>query len=133
MMRRIASQLAALLMGGRRGGPVNDLDPSQGGFRLEWNRSRRGDQSGRPAGGLSWTFQSAPVASRIFKIDEAQLRTARAAHDAGESWESISRSVNVEYDSLSPIEQEFYRRALEMAVDQDPASGTERVQDTSER
>jgi hypothetical protein len=127
MMRRIASQLAALILG-RRPDAADDAGPARidpehlhGGFKLQWGASPD-VQAGRKGPGLSWSFQSAPVASRIFKVDEAQLRAARAAHDEGESWERISRQVNPEYDSLSALEQDFYRRALQMAVEEDPKS-----------
>src|SRR5687768_13253593 len=111
MMRRIATQLAELIMRRRPGRAAGDsdvghVDPAelQGGFSLRWGASPEEDQPGRKRSGLSWSYQSAPVASRIFRIDEAQLQAAREAHDAGDSWEQISRRVNPEYDSLSPLE-----------------------------
>jgi hypothetical protein len=134
MMRRIATQLAELILGRRPGRAAGDsdlghVDPAdlQGGFSLRWGVSPEADQpggnrSGGNRSGLSWSFHAAPVASRIFKIDEAQLQAAREAHEAGDSWEQISRRVNPEYDSLSPLEQDFYRRALQMAVEEEPRS-----------
>jgi hypothetical protein len=129
MMRRIATQLAELVLGRRPGRAAGDsdaghVDPAdlQGGFSLRWGAPPEEDQPGRKPSGLSWSFQSAPVASRIFRVDEAQLQAAREAHEAGDSWEQICRRVNPEYDSLSPLEQDFYRRALQMAVEEEPRS-----------
>lgn len=133
-MRWIASQLSGLFTR-RSTPPANEADPSvfdpkavQGGFSVRWGAPPEAGGPSRKRPGLSWTMQSAPVASRIFMVDSAQLQAARAARESRESWETISRKVNPEYDGLSPLEQDFYRRALEMAVNEDdPGSspGTE--------
>lgn len=137
MLDWIASLAARLLGTPRRAASTGDGEPGtqadgepaepgfSGGFSLRFGAPPPSAGGGAPERGFTWSFQSTPVASRIFRVDEAQLHAAREARAAGESWEAISRSVNPEYDTLTGVERDFYRRALEMAVEQDRAGRPE--------
>jgi hypothetical protein len=94
-----------------------DVQMRPSGLSFKWGSQPREASQESTVKPWTWNFDSGPIATHTFKLDQAQLDQARTAREAGKSWEDIAKQVNPDYGFLNPFDQSLYQRALQLAVD----------------